>query len=258
MILTITAMMNEKRNVKRTKRHRCNMKKETTKIKITELKGKQKKGTYTKITYKNKTSYYKIQNNTPIDIYLKYHKDKTNNKKKGTLKQYIKTYQQKITKQKTKTTPISKQATRYLKRIQKTPTIETKLKKGSNNTTIQNIHNTNNQQIHEKTKTLLRTLVLDKKLLEIISTEENLKKIKYRLEHEITITGKNNETLAKATTFNKTIQEVVNELKNTIRKETEMTYTIKDNLKNKKYNNIQILSKGTINKITLKTTYRKG
>lgn len=97
------------------------------------------------------------------------------------------------------------------------------LKKGINTITIEKLQYATNNYIKNKEKELLKPLVNDTELLNILVQEENMKKLQGRIIYEITYEGtpkdnltKNNETLAKASTGAKTITTLQNEINNAI------------------------------------------
>ena len=129
--------------------------------KLTELNNKTRKGTYLYLKQPKKPGkYYKLQQNTNTTAIKKHY---TTNQKKP--------------------------YTKYLQQIKKKPTINKAIKKGITTTTTKNILNATNKTIKKVNQKSIKTLVKDKDLLKIVSKEENLKKIRHRYEHRITLTN---------------------------------------------------------------------
>ena len=70
---------------------------------------------------------------------------------------------------------MSKQAKKYIKKIKKNPMDKT-LKKGISTATIPDALNTNQNEIHQTKRQLLKKLISDEEILNIMTQEENLKK----------------------------------------------------------------------------------
>lgn len=238
-------------------------------INIITLNNKSRKGTYLYIKEKkNKAQYYKLREGDNIDAYIQYYKDRYINKKaKGTPRQYQKEYQKAAKKEKSeKRTPIRRQAEQYISRIKKQPGITEIVTKGIGTAKIKNAYQTNNAEIRKANKEMLQELVLDKRLLEILTTEENLKKLAYRIEHRITYQDKDGLILATSNKFNTTTNKLVQGLKDKIKKgisvdsgsgsgrKTEFS----DKLKILKHTNIDERETGKVSKISIEIIFRKG
>lgn len=236
----------------------------TTTIRLTTLNNKSRQGQYIYIKQtKKRGAYFKLRENTPIDAYKQYYTDKyIKNKPKGTVQEYTKTYTKRITKEKTPRTPISRQADRYLAKIKRTKPVQQLIKTGITNTNITNAQKTTNKQIHDKTKELLKDLVLDKKILDLLVTRENIKKIKSRLEYRITFKDKDGDTIGTSGAFNKTPQEVINDMKKMNIDGEEVvqakTPTLNNKLNKAGYQKYQHRNDGKIRRTEVNIILRKG
>lgn len=197
-----------------------------TTIKLTTLNNKSRKGVYVYIKkQKAHARYYKY---------------------KGTPGEF-QAYKKQFTTKKRQT------AKKYLTRIRKRPTIQKTIKKGITTTTIQNATNANNTTINNAKKRLLQKLILDKKLLNIITKDENFNKIKDRLEYRITAKDQNNKTSLTTNTFNKTIQEVINQTKKDLLNKKPEYINLKGN-----WTGTRTWEGGTIKKINIQIIFRKA
>lgn len=236
------------------------------KISIVELNNKSRKGTYLYIKApKIRGAYYKFSEDDTIDPYIEYYKDRYVGKKskaKGTIKKYRDTYKAKILGQKIKRTPISQKADRYLKKIKKRPTLESQVEKGIGQAIIRDGRTAGQHHIRQATQNLLRKLVLDKKLLEIISTEENMKKIKHRLEHRLIFIGADKKIIGKSAVFRKTTTEVIRDIKNIVGRNEEVikqrTPALATKLTNYGYQKYDHRKDGKITTTKVHIIFRKG
>lgn len=234
-----------------------------TQVKIIELNNKSRKGTYIYVKTKGKPSRYYKYKGIPIDIYHNYYEERykkgkpTKNIRKYEKEHLDKTYKVgKQTQQKAKT---------YVKKISKRPTINQAIEKGITQVTINNIHSATQKTINNKIKTLLQDLVLDKKLLELITKPENIKKIKHRFQYKAIIKNTDNKTITVMDKFNMTPNEAINEVKNKTKIGEELGeegYTTgsgnklkqegwQEGIRSDTYNN-------TIKRIDLQIIFRKG
>lgn len=143
-----------------------------------------KKGTaYVSINGDKGRKRYKYIPGTKLDDYKNYYETYTKQKgRQPTIKEYI-------THKYTKKIPIQKKKKQGIKIIRRKPKIDKIIKKGITRATIKNIYNTNNLEIKNAYKKLLKPLVKDKGLLELLCTEENINKLRYRFEHRIIFNG---------------------------------------------------------------------
>lgn len=101
----------------------------------------------------------------------------------------------------------------HLNDIKNSPKLEDQIKKGITTIKIENIHEQTNQQITEHKRRLFKYSVKDPQLTDIIIQDQNLQKIKHRFTHHITIKNADGDTLGKATTYYKTPNQIIDELK---------------------------------------------
>lgn len=228
------------------------MKKKTTyQFKTIKRKGKETEVIYAKTTGE-KGKYYKFNGHPyELDAIKEYHE-------KG-MKKGLKTLKErytKATKYYTKKLPKgTDKETKKLKQKIKRKTPIQHITKGIQTITINNPTTITTTQIKEKTKELLKNLVLDKELLNIITQEQNLQKIKTRFQNT-TIYTEQNKTIGRSDLYNATPTEAINEIKRKITKGMRIGYkTLKQTLT--KWQNT-FYQEGNANQITMKITFRKG
>lgn len=154
----------------------------------------------------------------------------------------------------------------YYKKLQKKPTINQTLKKGTSHATIQDTQTTNTQETNKIKQTLLKKLVKDQQIINILTEDQNFNKLANRLDYKLTIKGQtitNQETtLATAETQGKTLQQTIQEINQNIHKgeKTRKDYEDKIIKRLKQYNwyNTETQQEGYITKTTLTITLRKG
>lgn len=231
------------------------------KIRLVELNNKTRKGTYLYIKSDKTTGkYYKVKEGDKIDPIVEYYKDKEIKKKpKGTLKQYQKTYQETIEKKKQKTTPLTRKAKRYVKQR---PSINKQIKKGIGIGEIKDVHKATTKELHEANKAMLRGLVLDEELLNLLVTKENMKKLVNRIETRITLHANDGGRLATASKFRTLPEQNITQLKKDIRKGEYVGEgtrgPVARKLKQLEYKGIDITSEGKLGRISMTLIFRKG
>lgn len=154
------------------------------------------------------------------DAIVNYYNDKyIKGKTRGNLVQYKKEYESRITGEKTTSDPYLKASvTKQIKDlINKRPKIIESIRTGKSRAIIKKLLSSTRSIIERKKKDMLRPLVLDESLLNIITRDTNLKKIKSRLNYIAKIKNKKGETVAEIKSFNKTPDEVSEELKKAIK-----------------------------------------
>lgn len=188
---------------------------------LVHLDNKSRKGWYVYVkTPDKRPSYYKKRIDVPIDAYLQYHLDK--NKKRRKIKGSLKQYETVFTKRNMRGLKVSDSlkrfASRYLRGIKKRPTIQGAIKGGITNTTLTNIHGKTESDIRGTYYELLKPLVLDNKLLDLLTLEENINKIKNRFQYDVKLLDRNGSLIEQFTkSFNTTLREVVEDSLNTFR-----------------------------------------
>lgn len=184
-------------------------------VRLNYLNNKSRKGYYVYIKEDGlPPRYYKYNENYTIDPYIEFYKDRYEKKRilKGTINQYIKAYAKE--KDSKISSRLIKQRNKYLKKIKKLPRINEIFKSGISSVKINDVLQTDQKLARNKVKELLRKLVLDENLLDIISSNNNIKKIMKRLEYRYTIIGNEGEDLGQ---FNhigkKTVEQTVQEIR---------------------------------------------
>lgn len=237
------------------------------KIGLISLNNKSRKGTYVYVKEKGKKiAYYKYDPDVPLDIYQEYYTNTQIKKKKNTpsLHATKKAFKQKLRGEKTTRkgrTRAIRSAEQYIGKIKRKGTINQAIKKGSTYIKIDSHITTG--QLKEQKKKLLSPLVLDKDLLEILITEENLKKIKYRLEYRISLKNRQGETIATTETFDKLPEETITRINEAIKdqediNDKEKKYNIDKRLKNAGFNDLHLIKYGKVHKKEITIVFRKG
>lgn len=202
---------------KRTKRR----KEEKMTIKLRELQNKSRKGTYLYIKIgKRRGNYYKYKGHEFVDAYVNYYKDRYIKKKTSarSVNTYIKAYEEKVKgiKPKHRIRP-HRQAERYLTTLKKRrPTLHKAIREGITQVKITDVRTASPKVIDVAKKKLLRPLVLDQELLEIISTEENMKKMKERFEYRLEFLDKKGQILATDSKIAPHPEEIIRKLQEKI------------------------------------------
>lgn len=211
------------------------------KFQVIELKGKAKKsrkGKYLKITEKDKkVHYYKIKEEKDVKNIKLWHST------------FGKHRYQKY-----------KSAKRYLKAISKRGTIELKLLKGLSEITTTKIPNLSEVGMYQIKRQLLKPMVNDQEILDIICHEENFKKLQHRVLYEIQIKDDDEQTLIDMVKGNISLGLLQTELRESglgKGKIIESRSPILEYLRMKGYNT-RTLQAGVINTITTKISFRKG
>lgn len=241
------------------------------KIEIKQFNNKNRKGTYIYLKEPNKKgAYYKINTTEQLDPIIQYHKDKTQKNTQGTIKQYKNAWQQAFKNQKPKKpNKTYTYADQKVKKFRKNRKLQQNIRRGLTNVTINNTLNTTTTEIHKKTKELLRPLVYDQQILNLLATDHNMQKLKIRLEHRITLKGKNEEQLGTASIFQKTSNETIIQLKDAFKTGEAITPNTRTKggltipststkLKQLGYKGINIITNGELRSIKTTIIFRKA
>lgn len=152
-----------------------------------------------------------------------------------------------------------KTADRYLQQIKKKGTIESKIKAGTTTITTNDFHKANNNRLQSIKKEMLRPLIKDEEVLNIIATPENFKKLKHRLEYRIKIEGKDGEELTELGKTNSTPEEIQTWLKEQgIQEGNLLTYEVAKALHYMHNFSYTKVKEEIIGKVTTTITFRKG
>jgi hypothetical protein len=173
-------------------------------IRQKSLNNKSRKGLYYYIREKGKKpAYFKVKEGITVDNYLMAYYGKVKIKKKGVV-QY------------NKETPANK----YLRKVDiRGGRIDNLIEKGITTNIVSNLKVLDRKMIHNTYIKMLKPLVKDKELLEILATEENIKKFKQRIQTSVTVTSKEEGIRFELRIFNKTLEEVSNDFKEIGKKE---------------------------------------
>lgn len=172
-------------------------------------------------------------------------------------KDYIKKYVE--SNKKVRTRKISKPK-EFVSKISKRKDIQQFFKSGVNFNKINRCFKSTSSQIIKENKKLLSYSVKDNDLLNILAEEENMKKIKFRLEHRIEFIGEKGEVLATSSEFNQTTLEVIEKIRRSVYEGLNIglnNYELEDRLK---FNNLQkpkIECTGRLKDFNVKTIFRK-
>lgn len=117
-------------------------------------------------------------------------------------------------------------AKEYANKIKKQPEINTTLKKGIHTVTINNALNISTDKINQAKKELLSKAINDEQILDIMTQEDNMRKIATRLEYLTTLQSQG-EHLITCTKFNTTPIKYIQELNNYFKQYETIDATVK-------------------------------
>lgn len=150
----------------------------------------------------------------------------------------------------------------YVKQIKKHP-LHQQFKKGTVYTNTKDIINKDQLQIREANKQLLKKLIRNPAIIEVMLEEENLNKIKLQTEHKIAIYNENNIIIYTAQKTGLTLKQLQSELKNNLIPNThedlnkqEYQRPIQEKLRKLNYKNITPGTSGRYTKIDVQTIIR--
>lgn len=136
---------------------------------------------------KGKYKYLRYKNNIPLDAYIKYTQNpqiKLTEYKKEYRKKWADKYATKII------TNIKEKKQKGIGRIKRTrKPLEQTIEKGIGITIIKNIQTAGNTELKKAYKELLKNLVLDKELLNMIAIDDTMSKLRYRIEQKAIFNG---------------------------------------------------------------------
>ena len=141
----------------------------------------------------------------------------------------------------------------YLKRIHKRPEIQQYLKKGITTATITNPQENTERKIIRARRSLLRGIVLDNQIREMMVTDENFKKLKNRLSYEITGYNDQGKKTLVTNRYTEDIRTVIGEMKKEIVGQ-RMEY---EQLRGK-WKKTKAYEKGITRKVIMRITFRKA
>lgn len=212
-------------------------------IKLVQLNNKSRKGQYVRITEEGtKPVYYKYKKGTHLDLYKK---------------RYIQTHKtSKITINKKL---YNESIRRYVNKVTKQGKIEQIISKGRAECYLQDIKNTTQGDILQARQKILKNLIDDKQIRNLVAKQENFNKLKNRLEIKATITDKQGNTILQQRTFNKTIEQAIDDLKKVTQKHKKHQYLkwAAQILKLRGWRDPEQITQGTIHKIQLKVIFTK-
>lgn len=240
-------------------------KREEINVRFAELNNKSRKGEYIYLKFKGKPSRSYKYKGEPLDIFVNYYKKRyVDNRPIGSFKKYKGYILNKETKHKPKEKEY-RSAIMYLRKLKKEGRlIEQEIRKGITETTIKDGLTAQTSDIKKAYEELFTPLVLDKDLLKLLITEENIKKLKNRFKIEGQLLSVNNSQIGNVRKMNMTIEEAIRELKEQIKIDE---YIDKDEyinnnsplgrLKQKEWI-VGFRETGTLKNIQLKITFTKG
>lgn len=147
--------------------------------------------------------------------------------------------------------------TKALEKAKQRGTIQQGYKKGISTTTIQNIKEATDEKVKQHIKELLKPMVKDKDLLEILAEQANFEKLKNRTQYKTIATGQNKEKLVTAELYNSELSKAIKDTKDVlwIGDEVNKGYNKQANrLKAKGWQNAENKADGTIARIDMQIT----
>lgn len=239
-----------------------------TNIRFVNLNNKSRKGLYIYIKSEGSPSRYYKYSGSPIELEAtkNYYEDRYVKKKlRGKSKKgYHKAYKSVLHKEKTKKrTPVRRQAEQYIAKLRKKKPLLSHIKKGLVHRLISNIHNVSDYKLNQVVKSLLKSLVFDKNILELVSTEENLRKLRSRFEHRVKVKDNKGKTLINANIFNKTPKEVKELLTKGLKKQEHVdgqdrSGSVVRKMKEIGFNVDPTGNTGNLNRIEVAIIFRRG
>lgn len=173
-------------------------------IKKVKLNNKSRKGDYIYIHEPGKkASYYKAKKGVDLDSYMLAYEGKVRSKRSGV-------------KVKEKVRPVDL----YLKKIKTGKRIDDFISKGITEVSVNNLKFVGKAKGHEIYKKLLSPLVDDEDLLNILALDENINKIKHRIEARVHLVSKDERVDIGLRVFNKTLLDIENDLKHVVKGRT--------------------------------------
>lgn len=143
--------------------------------------------------------------------------------------------------------------------MKKKKKIDKEIRKGITITQIKDAYSAGTNDIRKAKIELLKPLIKDEDILNLMITPENFKKIQHRIDYNIKIKNEKDETLAKTFAHGKDIHQTITELRETIQKGELIKYEyIKIELENKGYKGLRIEQEGRSHKIQIIITFRKA
>lgn len=209
-------------------------------IQIKDMNNKSRKGKYIYIKKSGvRGSYYKMKPGVKVDDMVRRYK-----------RLYI-----------TKSKKVTKAETRYLKKIRKRGKISQHITRGLSKTVIQDVLTAGAGETKTAIDKLLKPLVKDKQIREILGTEENLNKLITRFEYRVKLFDEAGKELMEFNKFNNTPQRQIVELQNTLKGESvEEDYEynrLLEKLKLIQAENINTKNYGKIAKARLTIIFRR-
>lgn len=138
--------------------------------------------------------------------------------------------------------------------------IEKEINKGITKTTIQNIERITGSRAQQTYKEALKPLVNNKEMLDILSTEHNIQKIKNRFEIQLHI-QEGTKILGTINTIGKTLIEASNDMRELIQEigilDTKYPKPLTDFLKKHRYGILTLKENGTIKHVHATLIFRK-
>lgn len=229
------------------------------KISFKEFNNKSRKGTYIYIKSKGKKgSYYKWNVTDNVEGIVKYYDDKV---KKGSLKEYKQQFQEVLQNKRGKKTKLRQYAQRYKYKKHLGKKLDNVMEKGIGYGYITDVHMATQQDINKGKMDMLRQIVLDPEVRQLVATDENLQKLQHRIQGTMKVFGEKNILLDNIKVFQKMPDYMVNEIKEYLYKGLEVTDTSPSLYRNILYNrrlNSNIQKRGLIQRIDLELIFRKN
>lgn len=221
------------------------------------LANKSRQGLYIYVKKKGtKGAYYKYDNDVPIDGYLAYYEQKFIKKKKtGSITRYVKQFK-----------PDSKRkrgsyAQKYYDRIKQQKPLGGYFTTGVSDASIENVYSVSMLGIRDASGQMLQKLVLDDRILDVVTKPENIDKLKLHIEYIATFKNEDGENLAIAHYHGKNPYEVVDMIKRSVQEESEFFSSsrgVTEILDLLGFTNIKFFKEGSVKRVQLKLIFRKG
>jgi len=227
------------------------------KIAWKEFNGKSRKGTYIYVKSKGKKgAYYKYNVGDSIEGIVAYYESD----KKNSIKEYKQTYGSVFEGKRDKSTALRRKAQRYKRHIGKK--FSDVLSKGIGRAFVKDIHNASKKDLQVAKEIMLKDIVKDPEIRTLVATEENLNKLKHRMQVNLIVKDNTNLTLDVINGYGMTIEEVQSRVKQYLFKglfvdgENYGTYFDKVSLSKLGKSNVE--NEGFIGRIDAELIFRKN
>lgn len=216
-----------------------------------QLNNKSRKGTYFYVKSPGvRGAYYKIDESVPVQVYAEYYEKRyVSNKSRVTFNQFKKKERKKIPYKKT------------VEKARKEKAPSTLLRRGVSRESINDVRKLPHKGMKKHAENLIGRLTKTKSDAKRLVQQENLNKLKTRLEYRMNVYDKDNVLIAQISAMgNKTPEQVRQDISEQMKTGIELrdfSPTVAESLRQKgyTYNHVQ---NGTVKRVQMDMILRKG